>query len=414
VTRAALLAGALLLSSASSAPGQEPSPAPPAADEVKAAPAEVPVPRRTRFVAPAYPPQALAEGMRGIVILAVTIDREGRVESVEVVRSVPPFDEAAAEAVRQWQFEPTRVAGRPVRVRHTVPVEFRLRLPDLSREAGVPELRQGVAPRGPAGAPGAGTASAALTVDPAGQVVEAHILTGDPALAEALIQAIRTWRFMGAAGNESLSFEAHATFTGRAGEAAALRLAGPVRRHPFSAPAPAEGPRPAEPAPEASPPSPERPSPPDPSPAPAPPAPTPPAAPSPAPTPVPPAAVEVPPPAGEAAPPPSPAPAAEGVSSVRDVRLGPGVPDLSGGRRPLPPPLARLAGVTGPVEVRFSVDAAGVSSVREVSGPEALKEAARQVVASWVFRRTTAERLRLRAVLEYQATSARGVVSLEE
>jgi hypothetical protein len=109
-------------------------------------------------------------------------------------------------------------------------------------------------------------------------------------------------------------------------------------------------------------------------------------------------------------PPPTPPPTVpldfQGVSTVRDVTLAPGVPDLAKGRRPVAPPLARLQGVDGTVLVQFSVDAAGSTLVQKVDGPEILKEAARQVVASWGFRRTTAERLFLVAALKYDGDTA--------
>src|SRR5207247_10246325 len=61
-----------------------------------------------------------------------------------------------------------------------------------------------------------------------------------------------------------------------------------------------------------------------------------------------------------APPPPPPPPEVEsGASAVRDVVLEAGVPDLAKGRRPVPPPLARMAGTSGVVEVQFSVSAAG-------------------------------------------------------
>ena len=102
------------------------------------------------------------------------------------------------------------------------------------------------------------------------------------------------------------------------------------------------------------------------------------------------------------------------VSAVRDVALSAGVPDLLRGRRPVVPPLARMASATGTVEVRFAVDAAGTSSVQDVTGPDLLKEAARQAVASWVFRRTTADRLRLVASFVYGAATANATVRREE
>ena len=45
-----------------------------------------------------------------------------------------------------------------------------------------------------------------------------------------------------------------------------------------------------------------------------------------------------------------------GVSAIRDVSLALGVPDLVRGRRPVPPPLARMSGTTGMVEVKFGVE----------------------------------------------------------
>jgi outer membrane biosynthesis protein TonB len=119
-------------------------------------------------------------------------------------------------------------------------------------------------------------------------------------------------------------------------------------------------------------------------------------------------------PGGPAAP-PSPAPRNEpGVSAVRDVALGPGVPDLTKGRRPVAPPLARMSSLSGAVQVQFSVDAAGSSSIQNVNGPDLLKEAARQAVATWNFRRTSAERLYLVATFNYDGDKAQAEVRRAE
>jgi hypothetical protein len=119
--------------------------------------------------------------------------------------------------------------------------------------------------------------------------------------------------------------------------------------------------------------------------------------------------------AAPAAPPPTAAPVElPPVSAIRDVTLTPGVPDLTRGRRPVVPPLARMSSATGTVEVRFAVDASGASSVQEVSGPDILKEAARQAVGSWVFRRTSAERLHLVAAIVYGAATATATVRRDE
>jgi TonB family protein len=99
---------------------------------------------------------------------------------------------------------------------------------------------------------------------------------------------------------------------------------------------------------------------------------------------------------------------------VRDVTLAPGVPDLIRGRRPVAPPLARMQGISGEVEVHFAVDAAGSATVREVAGPDTLKEAARQTVTSWAFRRSTPERLFLAATITYKGDTASAAVRPQE
>ncbi len=55
----------------------------------------VSVPKRTKTVQPEYPPEAQAQGIRGIVILELIIDKEGKVAEARVVRSVAGLDEAA-------------------------------------------------------------------------------------------------------------------------------------------------------------------------------------------------------------------------------------------------------------------------------------------------------------------------------
>jgi outer membrane biosynthesis protein TonB len=109
----------------------------------------------------------------------------------------------------------------------------------------------------------------------------------------------------------------------------------------------------------------------------------------------------------------TPAPAQPGVSAIKDVSLALGVPDLVRGRRPVPPPLARMSGTTGSVEIKFGVDAAGVTSVTEASGPEVLKVAATYAVQSWFFRRVTAERLHLVAVFDFAGETAKAAVRPE-
>ena len=109
------------------------------------------------------------------------------------------------------------------------------------------------------------------------------------------------------------------------------------------------------------------------------------------------------------APPPA-LPAENGVSAIRDVTLEPGVPDLARGRRPVTPPLARMTAATGKVEVTFSVGASGATAIQATAGPELLRPAAEQAVASWIFRRTRADRAYLIAVFDYTGDKGSAVV----
>src|SRR5262245_39335963 len=234
--------------------------APAAADAPRVAGKDVPWPKRTKSVTPIYPAAAQAVGQRGIVIVQLLVGTDGKVVSADVVRSVPPFGEPALTAVRQWEYEITRVNGEPVAVQLTIPITFALRLPDVTRESGVPEMRQGVAPPFPQGQsklPARVTAELMLESD--GSVKEAAITAGDPPFTEALLQAVRTWAFVPLASGGRVSLDVEATFTGgKEGQRVQLRLFGlkegtataTAAAAPHTAPAqPPPSPQPSAPAP---------------------------------------------------------------------------------------------------------------------------------------------------------------------
>jgi len=81
-------------------------------------------------VAADYPERALAEAVEAEVVLEIDIDAEGQVEGVSVLVPAEPtgygFDEAAVEAVSQYEFEPATEAGIPVPVRITYRYRFAL------------------------------------------------------------------------------------------------------------------------------------------------------------------------------------------------------------------------------------------------------------------------------------------------
>jgi periplasmic protein TonB len=83
-------------------------------------------PTKIRNVPPMYPQEALDARVQGVVIMEVTIDEQGRVSDARVLRSIPLLDQAAIDAVRQWEFTPTLLNGEPVPVIMTVTVQFSL------------------------------------------------------------------------------------------------------------------------------------------------------------------------------------------------------------------------------------------------------------------------------------------------
>lgn len=86
----------------------------------------VPEPRKVKHVNPSYPSIAKQARVQGIVILECTIDAQGRISDVRVLRGIPLLDQAAIQAVRQWVYEPTLIDGVPTPVIMTVTVNFRL------------------------------------------------------------------------------------------------------------------------------------------------------------------------------------------------------------------------------------------------------------------------------------------------
>jgi len=84
-------------------------------------------PERIHYVSPHYPKQARDLGIEGVVIMEATVDVEGRVSDVQVLRGIHPLlDKAAVEAAMQWLYTPTLYKGEPVEVLLTVTVQFQI------------------------------------------------------------------------------------------------------------------------------------------------------------------------------------------------------------------------------------------------------------------------------------------------
>jgi TonB family protein len=79
-----------------------------------------------RRVEPIYPELAIRARVEFAEMLEVTVNEQGDVTNVKVLHGHPLLDEAAIEAVKQWQYSPTYLNGQAVQVVATVTVPFTL------------------------------------------------------------------------------------------------------------------------------------------------------------------------------------------------------------------------------------------------------------------------------------------------
>lgn len=188
-------------------------------------------PTKIKDVRPVYPEVALDARVAGMVILEIRIGPDGTVEDAQVLRSIPLLDQAAIDAVKKWQFVPTRLNGQPVPVMMTVTVNFR---PDAQAQDRAPapvleaiEVRPGgsQASRGRgrgAGAPEVtpnrrlpeivkevkptyteeamrakieGTVEMKVRIGTDGRVADAWVVRSLPGLDEQALIAVRQWEF---------------------------------------------------------------------------------------------------------------------------------------------------------------------------------------------------------------------------
>jgi len=77
---------------------------------------------------PGYPLEAVRRKLEGVVVLRLRINAVGKVESVEVIESSGHrvLDQAAIDAVAQWEGKPAKRWGRPIESIERLPIRFRL------------------------------------------------------------------------------------------------------------------------------------------------------------------------------------------------------------------------------------------------------------------------------------------------
>jgi TonB family protein len=85
---------------------------------------QIKAPTKIKDVKPVYPAIAQSARVAGAVTIEATIGPDGKVADAKVVRSIPLLDQAALDAVRQWEYTPTLLNGEPVPVVVNVTINF--------------------------------------------------------------------------------------------------------------------------------------------------------------------------------------------------------------------------------------------------------------------------------------------------
>jgi TonB family protein len=168
---------------------------------------------------PQFSDEARRAKLQGTILLIAVVGEDGRPRDVRVIRPLGfGLDENAIDAVKQWRFEPGTRDGKPVTVKSTIEVSFRL-APDplswhLSRATFV--AQEGVtrpvivnAPYPGRGADRYGAVSVSFDVDTQGRPIHIRVENSTSReFEDEVIALIQEWRFQAAMRN-GIPIEAH-------------------------------------------------------------------------------------------------------------------------------------------------------------------------------------------------------------
>ncbi len=75
---------------------------------------------------PKFPVSASRENKQALLLLSAIVNKEGRVEEIEVLNpGTDGFDETAKDAVRTWKFKPATCGGQPVNMEMSLEIDFK-------------------------------------------------------------------------------------------------------------------------------------------------------------------------------------------------------------------------------------------------------------------------------------------------
>ncbi len=84
-------------------------------------------PRLVTRTVPSYPAAARQVGIEGDVAIDAVIDTDGKLTNLKVVSGAPLLQQAALDSLRNWKYEPGYLDDKPVPVKTSITVKFRLR-----------------------------------------------------------------------------------------------------------------------------------------------------------------------------------------------------------------------------------------------------------------------------------------------
>jgi TonB family protein len=87
---------------------------------------QVKEPRLVFRSVPSYPAMAKRAGIEGQVTIDAVIDTTGELTSMKVVSGAPELQQAALDSLRAWKYEPGYLDNKPVPVKTSITVKFRL------------------------------------------------------------------------------------------------------------------------------------------------------------------------------------------------------------------------------------------------------------------------------------------------
>jgi len=158
---------------------------------------------------PEYPPPAKQAGISGIVRLHVIISTNGVVLQSEVVSGHPLLVQSAIDSVRNRRYRPTFLNGEPVEVDTTVDVYFTLPKPPTDTPPPVKRIKMSPPivktnliehphPSYPEEAKRKkiqGRVRLGVVVAQDGSVEQVRVVSGNPLLTQAAMEAVRAWKY---------------------------------------------------------------------------------------------------------------------------------------------------------------------------------------------------------------------------